>query len=89
MPTISMFYGIIVAMFFEIREKHHLPHIHIRYQDYKASIAIEDASLLAGDLPARQLRMVQVWVDLHREELLADWELAKEGVELFRIDPLK
>ena len=45
--------------------------------------------LLAGELPPRQLRMVQVWVDLHHEELLADWELAKEGAEPFRIDPLK
>ena len=89
MPTISMFYGIIVSMFFEIKEKHHLPHIHIRYQGHKASIAIEDARLLAGELPPRQLRMVQVWVDLHREELLADWELATEGIEPFRIDPLK
>lgn len=55
-----------------------------------ASIAIEDARLLAGELPPRQLRMVQVWIDLHREELLADdWDLASEGVEPFRIDPLK
>jgi hypothetical protein len=46
-----MFYGIIVSMFFEIQEKHHLPHIHIRYQGYKASIAIEDARLLAGEYP--------------------------------------
>jgi hypothetical protein len=84
-----MFYGIIISMFFEIKEKHHLPHIHIRYQGYRASVAIDDAALLAGELPPRQLRMVQVWVDLHREELLADWELAKEGVEPFRIDPLK
>jgi hypothetical protein len=45
-------------MFFEIQEKHHLPHIHIRYQGYKASIAIEDARLLAGELPPRQLRIV-------------------------------
>ena len=73
MPTISMFYGIIISMFFEIQEKHHLPHIHVRYQGYKGSLAIDDARLLAGELPPRQLRMVQVWVDLHREELLADW----------------
>jgi hypothetical protein len=33
--------------------------------------------------------MVQVWIDLHREELLADWDLTSEGVEPFRIDPLK
>jgi len=89
MPTISMFYGIIISLFYEIKEKHHLPHIHARYQAKRASIAIENGELLAGDLPFRQLRMVQVWVDLHREELLADWEIAKEGGELFRIDPLK
>ena len=89
MPTISMFYGIIVSMFFEIKEKHHLPHVHVRYQDARASIAIEDGAVLAGEFPNRQLRMVQVWIDLHRDELLADWELAKSGEELFRIDPLR
>ena len=71
MPTISMFYGILISMFFEIKEKHHLPHIHVRYQNFRASVGIEDGDLLAGELPPRQLRMVQVWVDLHREELLA------------------
>ena len=89
MPTISMFYGIIISMYFEIKEKHHMPHVHIRYQGAKASIAIEDGAVLAGEFPARQLRMVQVWIDLHRDELLADWELASAGEELFRIDPLK
>jgi hypothetical protein len=84
-----MFYGIIVSMFFEIKEKHHLPHIHARYQGSSASISIDDGELLAGDLPKRQMRMVQVWIDLHKEELLADWELAKEGTEPFRIEPLK
>ena len=49
MPTISMFYGIIVSLFFEINEKHHLPHIHVRYQGMKASIAIDDGKLLAVD----------------------------------------
>lgn len=89
MPTISMFYGIIVSMFFEINDKHHLPHIHVRYQGAKASISIEDGALLAGDIPPRQLRMVQVWVDLHKDELLANWELASTGEIPFRIDPLK
>ena len=60
MPTISMFYGIIISMFFEIKDKHHLPHIHVRYQGMKASIAIEDGNVLAGEIPPRQLRMIQV-----------------------------
>lgn len=89
MPTISMFFGIIISMYFEIKEKHHLPHIHVRYQGMQASISLVDGGLLAGDIPAKQLRMVQVWIDLHQEELMADWELAKQGEELFRIDPLR
>ncbi|WP_144684536.1 DUF4160 domain-containing protein [Desulfobotulus alkaliphilus] len=52
-------------------------------------MSIHDSSVLAGNLPARQLRMAQVWVDLHREELLANWELMQEGEQPFRIDPLK
>ena len=76
-------------MYFEIEEKHHLPHIHVRYQNKKASFSIENGNLLAGELPVRQLRMVQVWIDLHQEELLADWALAMQGEDLFRIDPLR
>jgi len=61
----------------------------VRYQGQKASVAIEDGSVLAGEIPSRQLKMVQVWVDLHRDELLADWELAVAGDEPFRIAPLQ
>lgn len=48
MPTISMFYGILVTILFEDNERHHLPHFHVRYQNFKASIAIEDGRVLAG-----------------------------------------
>ncbi|RJQ44439.1 MAG: DUF4160 domain-containing protein [Nitrospiraceae bacterium] len=89
MPTISMFFGILVSMFYGDNEQHHTPHIHVRYQGRKASIAIDDGSVLAGDFPARQLRMVQVWIDIHRDELMADWELAVNGDEPFRIAPLQ
>ena len=89
MPTISMFYGILISIFYEGNVQHNKPHIHARYQGSKASIAIEDGSVLAGELPSRQLRMVQVWVDLHKDELMADWELAVSGDEPFRIAPLR
>lgn len=89
MPTISMFYGIVVLIFYGDNEQHHAPHIHVRYQGKKASVAIDDGRLLAGDFPPRQLRMVQVWIDIHRDELIADWELAVAGDELFRIAPLQ
>lgn len=89
MPTISMFFGILISIFYGDDEQHHKPHVHARYQGKSASIAIEDGHLLAGNIPPRQLRMVQVWIDIHREELMADWELACAGEEPFRIAPLQ
>ena len=53
MPTISMFFGILVSIFYGDNEQHHTPHIHVRYQGQKASIAIEDGRVLAGDFPPR------------------------------------
>jgi len=53
------------------------------------SISIEDGIVLAGDFPAKQLRMVLAWIDIHKDELMADWELAVAGEEPFRIPPLR
>ena len=89
MPTISMFYGILISILYGDNEQHYLAHIPVRYQGKKASVAIDDGRVLAGDFPPRQLKMVQVWVDLHRDELMADWELAAAGEEPFRIAPLQ
>ncbi len=89
MPTISMFYGIIIAMLFEDNDRHHAPHIHARYAGQKASVAIEDGRLLGGALPPKQMRMVQVWIEIHKDELMADWELAVAGEQPFRIAPLQ
>jgi len=89
MPTISMFYGILVLMFFKDNRRHHLPHIHIRYQNNNASVSIEDGNILDGTLPRKQLRMVQAWIEIHKEELMVDWELAVNGDEPFRIAPLQ
>lgn len=89
MPTISMFYGILVSIFFEDNDRHHQPHIHVRYSGEKASLSIADGSILAGSIPARQLKMVQAWIEIHKDELYADWELAITGEEPFRIAPLQ
>ena len=50
---------------------------------------IESAELLDGNLPRRQARMVQAWIEIHRDELMADWSLAVKGQPVFPIDPLK
>lgn len=89
MPTISMFYGVIVQIFFKDNDGHFKPHIHIRYQNFKASVAIESGLLLAGEFPPKQLKFVQAWIEIHQDELIADWELASKGETPFKIDPLR
>ncbi len=89
MPVISMFYGIVVQLFFFDNDKHNLPHIHVRYAEFNASIDIETGEIIVGEIPRRQLKLVQAWVEIHRDELMANWSLAVEGNTPFQIDPLK
>ncbi|TAL31808.1 MAG: DUF4160 domain-containing protein [Spirochaetes bacterium] len=88
MPVISMFYGIIVRMFNFDNQKHHTPHIHVEYQNESAVVAIESGELLQGDLPPRAKRILFAWMEIHREELIADWRLAVNGEHPFKIRPL-
>lgn len=89
MPTISMFYGIIISLYFFDNERHKLPHIHAKYQGQNASFSILDGSVLSGDFPQSKARLVQAWIEIRREDLLADWELAINGQSPFPIDPLR
>ena len=89
MPVISMFYGLIIALYYFDQRKHQLPHIHVKYQDEEAVISIPDGDLLEGTLKAGKMKLVQAWIEIHSEELMADWELASQGQEVFKIDPLK
>jgi len=89
MPTISMFYGILVSMYALDTQKHHCPHIHLRYAEFKASIEIPTGEVLDGNLPAKQMKLVQAWIALHADELMADWVLAAAGETPYKIDPLR
>ena len=89
MPTISMFYGIVIYLYSFDDERHKLPHIHAKYQGQDASFAIEDGALLGGTIPAAKAKLVAAWIEIHRESLLADWELAVNGQTPFAIDPLR
>jgi hypothetical protein len=89
MPLISTFYGILIYMYWLDTKHHHLPHIHARYGEFEAMSAVDSGDCLDGEPPLRQRRLVQAWVELRREELLADWSLAVAGQEVFKVDPLK
>ncbi len=88
MPIISMFYGIIIRIYLIDNKQHAIPHIHARYAEHEASISIDEGEILAGSLPRKQLRLVQAWIELHRDELQADWELAIHGETPYKIAPL-
>ena len=89
MPVISMFYGIIVLMFSFDNKKHHLAHIHAHYAKHGAIISIDSGEILDGDLPRSKMKLVQAWIEIHKDELLADWKLAVEGQRPFKIEPLR
>jgi len=89
MPVISMFYGVIVLMYFMDKKKHKLPHIHVQYQDNEAVISIPEGKLLEGSLPKSKIKLVHAWIEIHQDELMADWKLAIQGEPVFKIDPLK
>lgn len=89
MPIVSMFYGIIVYMYFMDNKQHHVPHIHVEYQGAEAVVDITEGELIDGHLPPAKLKMVLAWIEIHRDELLADWSLASRGEPIFRIDPLR
>lgn len=85
MPRICSFYGIVIAMYYR---DHHPPHFHAIYAEYEAQIVIETLEPLAGDLPARALRLVRDWADMHRDELEANWARAEAHEPLDTIEPL-
>src|SRR5438046_2243574 len=84
-PEVSRFLGIVIGMFYS---EHGVPHFHAVYGEHEASIEIE-TRFVHGSLPPRTLRLVLEWAELHRAELLEDWQLARRGEPLKRIAPLE
>ncbi|HVF60097.1 MAG TPA: DUF4160 domain-containing protein [Thermoanaerobaculia bacterium] len=85
MPEISRFLGIVIGMFYS---EHGVPHFHAVYGDHEISVEIE-AATVHGRFPARAQRLVLEWAQLHRQELLENWQLAREGRPLKLIAPLE
>jgi len=68
---------------------HNPPHFHARYGSYKAAIRIADFAVLEGYLPPRALGLVMEWAEIQKDELIKNWNLAREKMSLFPIEPLK
>lgn len=75
MPTISIFFGIIVQMYWR---DHNPPHIHVWYQGEEAMVSIETGEVIGGRLPRTGARLVKEWIQLQRPELLINWERGRQ-----------
>jgi hypothetical protein len=89
MPTISLFYGIVIRMYFFDDSPHKTPHFHAYYGDDEAVFSIQDGEIITGKIPNRKVKLVQAWAEIHQEDLLADWKLAVEGQDVQKIEPLR
>jgi len=70
-------------------KQHKLPHIHVKYQEHEVIIEIPNGDILEGKIPKSKMKLLKAWVEIHQDELVADWELAVSGEQPFKIDPLR
>lgn len=89
MPVVSMFFGLIVYMYFGDNKKHQMPHIHVKFQDNEAVFSIPNGELIEGQLPKSKIKLLEAWIEIHHEELMANWQLAVEYQPVFKIEPLR
>ena len=85
MPEISVFFGIRVTMYYD---DHNPPHFHAEYNDMRVLVDILKGRILKGSFPSKQLKYVLAWADIHQNELMENWELAKQDLPLKKIAPL-
>ncbi|MCB0065471.1 MAG: DUF4160 domain-containing protein [Caldilineaceae bacterium] len=88
MTEISRFYGIIIRMYPEGGMYHHRPHIHVYFQGRPVTYGLDTMEPIHGELPRRQRRLLEAWLELHLRELLANWEALNSGGDAAKIDPL-
>jgi len=88
MPELARFYGILIRMYSELGAPHHLPHFHAYYQGQQAVFGIDPVSMIEGDIPQRQRRLVEAWAEIHQLALLNDWSLLQQGLPPVKIEPL-
>lgn len=85
MPTISLFRGIRITMYWA---DHMPPHFHATYGGEEVIVSIKDVEVLDGTLPNKQLKMLLGWAAMRQDQLMDNWDLAEKKQELFPIEPL-
>ena len=85
MPEISLFFGIRITMNWN---EHNPPHFHVEYAEYRATVLIQECIIYKGFIPNKQLKLVLAWCEIHKDELMQNWELSKLHKPMNEINPL-
>ena len=85
---IEHLYGIIVRMYREAGGRHNLPHIHAEFSGNEVVVAL-DGTVLEAEIPKGKMKLLEAWMEIHRDDLEANWKLLSGGEQFFRIDPLR
>ena len=88
MPILCMFYGIIVRMYREIGGKHNMPHIHAEYGGQEVVMSL-DGEIIEGEIPKNKLKLLVAWMEIHKDDLEANWKILQEGEQYYKIEPLR
>jgi len=85
MPELSRFLGIIIAMYFN---DHNPPHFHVLYNEYDAEIDVKTLAVIDGKLPPRILGLALEWAEIHKSELMENWDSIQNTGNFNKIQPL-
>ena len=86
MPIVSEFFGIKIFMY----SAEHMPeHFHAEYGKFKVLVSIKEAAVIKGAFPAKQLKLVLAWSEIHKDELMSNWLSAREHGKISKIEPLR
>ncbi len=86
MPIVSQFFGIKIYMYWD---DHFPEHFHAEYGEFKVIVSIKESAVIKGALPVKQLKLVLAWCEIHKDELMKNWNHAIKNEEISKIDPLK
>ena len=89
MGRVSAFLGMVFYMYPEKNGRHNRPHVHVMYGDDECELSVPEGEVLAGEIPGKQLRNAQTFIDLRNEELMLNWKLCMEGKDVVWIDPIR
>ena len=89
MGRVSAFLGMVLYMYPERNGRHNRPHVHVMYGDDECVLSVPEGEVLAGEIPGKQLRNAQTFIDLRNDELMLNWKLCMEGKDVVWIDPIR